>query len=433
MTPEIKNRINQIHQSRVPEGYKETKAGFAPVDWTEVRLGDIYIERKEAGNAALPLLMVSIHFGVSDGEIDEEDLPKTVKRIEDKSQYKRAAMGDLVFNMMRAWQGAVGTVCTEGMVSPAYIVAKPIGPVNPQFMNYYMKTSRMVYTMRRQSYGVTDFRLRLYWDSFTQIQCALPPIKEQQKIAEILTTQDKVIELKEKLIEEKRQQKKYLMQQLLTGKKRLPLSDEEWGKVGFDEIFTFGSTNTFSREFMEKDFCGPKNIHYGDVLVKYPEILDVSNNDIPALTLEAGNTVKECASNGDIIIADTAEDLMAGKVVEIQNIGKARIAAGLHTMLCKPASGYFVPGWLGYFMNSEYYHNQLIPYIAGVKVMSISKGNILKTHLLVPSMQEQKMIVTVLSTADQEISLLQQSLEQEKQKKKALMQLLLTGIVGVSA
>ena len=83
-------------------------------------------------------------------------------------------------------------------------------------------------------------------------------------------------------------------------------------------------------------------------------------------------------------------------------------------------------------MNSEYYHNQLIPYIAGVKVMSISKGNILNTHLLVPTLQEQKIIVTILSAADQEISLLQQSLEQEKQKKKALMQLLLTGIVRVN-
>ena len=76
MTPEIKNRIDQIRQGRLPEGYKETKVGIVPADWTEASLGDIYIERKEAGNATLPLLMVSIHSGVSDGEIDEEDLPK---------------------------------------------------------------------------------------------------------------------------------------------------------------------------------------------------------------------------------------------------------------------------------------------------------------------------------------------------------------------
>ncbi len=432
MIPEIKNRIEQIQQGKLPTDYKETNAGIVPVDWTEVCLGDIYIERKEAGNDMLPLLMVSIHSGVSDGEVDEESLPKKVKRIEDKSQYKRAAVGDLVFNMMRAWQGAVGTVYTEGMVSPAYIVAKPIGLANSQFMNYYMKTSRMVYAMRRQSYGVTDFRLRLYWDSFTPIQCVLPPIKEQQKIAEILTVQDKIIELKEKLITEKQQQKKYLMQQLLSGRKRLPEFNNEWKKVQFNDVLAFGSTNTFSRDNMQKDAAGVRNIHYGDIFVKYHEVLDGSCNIIPSLVPEASRKVKEYVSNGDIIIADTAEDTTAGKTIEIQNIGATKMVAGLHTMLCRPICDYFVSGWLGYFMNSEYYHNQLIPYIAGVKVMSISKQNIIKTHLLVPTKQEQKEIVSLLSAANEEINLLQQSLEQERQKKKALMQLLLTGIVRVN-
>ena len=70
-----------------------------------------------------------------------------------------------------------------------------------------------------------------------------------------------------------------------------------------------------------------------------------------------------------------------------------KVAAGLHTMLCKPIKGCFVPGWLGYYMNSETYHKQLAPYIAGVKVMSISKGNIVKTHILMPPIEEQTAIV----------------------------------------
>ena len=158
MTPEARNRTDQIRHGNVPEGYKETRMGIVPCDWVEVCLGDIYTERKESGNENLPLLMVSIHTGVSDGEVDEDDLPKKVKRIEDKSQYKRAATGDLVFNMMRAWQGAIGTVRTEGMVSPAYIVARPNDKVYPLFMDYYMKTPRTVGVINRQSYGVTDFR-----------------------------------------------------------------------------------------------------------------------------------------------------------------------------------------------------------------------------------------------------------------------------------
>ena len=146
MTLKEKRRIDQLRHGIVPEGYKRTKVGICPEDWVENVLGDIYTERKEPGKEGLPLLMVSIHSGVSDGEVGEKDLPKRFKRIEDKSQYKRAVVGDLVFNMMRAWQGAIGSVRTEGMVSPAYVVAKPNDMVDPLFMDYYMKTNRMVHT-----------------------------------------------------------------------------------------------------------------------------------------------------------------------------------------------------------------------------------------------------------------------------------------------
>lgn len=88
MKPEIKQRIEQIHWGEVPEGYVKTPQGVVPADWKRYTFGDIYAERKEPGNDDLPLLMVSIHSGVSDGEVDEAELPKRVKRIKDKSQYK---------------------------------------------------------------------------------------------------------------------------------------------------------------------------------------------------------------------------------------------------------------------------------------------------------------------------------------------------------
>ena len=237
MTPKIKLRIDQIRRGEIPKGYIRTVSGISPTDWKRYTFGDIYTERKEPGSEELPLLMVSIHSGVSDGEVDEEDLPKKVKRIADKSQYKKAVSGDLVFNMMRAWQGAIGTVRTTGMVSPAYIVAEPNDTVYPLFMDYYTRTPQMINQIDRQSYGVTDFRKRLYWDSFIPIGCILPPVAEQQKIAAILTTQDKVIELKEKRLAEKQRQKKYLMQQLLTGKKRLPGFNGAWKVDRLGKLF----------------------------------------------------------------------------------------------------------------------------------------------------------------------------------------------------
>lgn len=258
-----------------------------------------------------------------------------------------------------------------------------------------------------------------------------PDELEQQKIATILSTQDKVIELKEKRLAQKQQQKKYLMQQLLTGKKRLPGFNEKWKVEKFSEIFDFLSTNTLSRDNLFEGVGAIQNIHYGDILTKFDEVIDLDCVCLPSIKESAIPNNCATVKSGDIIIADTAEDLTAGKAVEVQNIGDRVIYSGLHTMLCRPKEQLFSDGWLGFYMNSEAYHKQLIPYIAGVKVMAISKSNIVKTYIAIPSKAEQAAIVEILSTADHEIDLLQKSIEAEKQKKKALMQLLLTGKVRV--
>lgn len=258
-----------------------------------------------------------------------------------------------------------------------------------------------------------------------------PDELEQQKIATILSTQDKVIELKEKLLAQKQQQKKYLMQQLLTGKKRLPGFNEKWKVEKFSEIFDFLSTNTLSRDNLFEGVGAIQNIHYGDILTKFDEVIDLDCVCLPSIKDSAIPNKCATVKSGDIIIADTAEDLTAGKVVEVQNIGDRVIYSGLHTMLCRPKEQLFSDGWLGFYMNSEAYHKQLIPYIAGVKVMAISKSNIVKTYIAIPSKAEQAAIVEILSTADREIDLIQKFIEAEKQKKKALMQLLLTGKVRV--
>ena len=131
-------------------------------EWEEKTLGELYTERNERGNDSLQILSVSIHDGVSDGELDEEGLGKVVRRSEDKSTYKHVYEGDLVFNMMRAWQGAIGVVKSEGMISPAYISAIPNGDVYPPFMVFALRRKSAVDQINNLSYGVTDFRKRLY-------------------------------------------------------------------------------------------------------------------------------------------------------------------------------------------------------------------------------------------------------------------------------
>lgn len=400
MKAETKQRIEQIRRGEVPERYVKTALGLAPANWKRYTFGDIYTERKEPGDENLPLLMVSIHSGVSDGEVDAAELPKQVKRIEDKSQYKKAVSGDLVFNMMRAWQGAIGTVRTTGMVSPAYIVAEPNGKAYPLFMDYYSRTPQMINQIDRQSYGVTDFRKRLYWDSFAPISCTLPPIEEQQKIAAILTTQDRVIELKGKRLAEKQRQKKYLMQQLLTGKKRLPGFAFEVEKTNIKAISTY-SVSTISQTMLES--------YEGKQL--YPVFnansiaghVDFYENECPYISI-----IKDGAGIGRVRLCEA-------KSSTIGTMGCIHARKGISIIFL-----YYLLEQVDF---NKYSNGSTIPHLY-YKDYSCEKVRI-------PDIKEQAAIAEVLSTADREIELLQQDIEQEKQKKKALMQLLLTGIVRV--
>ena len=163
--------------------------------WEQRKLGELYTERNECGDDTLQILSVSIHSGVSDGELDTDGLGKMVRRSEDKSTYKHVYVGDLIFNMMRAWQGAIGTTKSEGMISPAYISAIPSDEVYPPFMSYLLRRKEAINQINNLSYGVTDFRKRLYWDSFVRVSCLLPSVEEQRYITEVLEKIDTLITL----------------------------------------------------------------------------------------------------------------------------------------------------------------------------------------------------------------------------------------------
>lgn len=160
--------------------------GEVPAHWEVLRIGSLFSEVTESGNDALPILSVSIHEGVSDREFEEEELDRKVTRSEDKTKYKAVSPNDLVFNMMRAWQGGFGTVEVRGMVSPAYIVARPTCNILTDFVELNLRTTQGIEEVRRHSKGITDFRLRLYWDEFKDIRIALPLLDEQIDILDLI-------------------------------------------------------------------------------------------------------------------------------------------------------------------------------------------------------------------------------------------------------
>lgn len=208
----------------------------------------------------------------------------------------------------------------------------------------------------------------------------------------------------------------------------LGLLPEDWEVVKLGEIFRFISNNTFSRDFLCED-GEIKNIHYGDVLIKYGSTLDVSQSDIPAINTEILPSYQpKCfAEDGDIIIADTAEDETVCKATELWNIGGKQVVAGLHTMWCRPAQNTFAIRFLGYFMNTSLYHNQVLPLIQGIKVSSVSKSAIQGTWLCIPPIEEQRRIASALTSIDNLIDSLDRLIAKKRDIKQGAMQQLLSG------
>lgn len=222
------------------------------------------------------------------------------------------------------------------------------------------------------------------------------------------------------------------MQELLTGKKRLPGFSDEWRSHIFGEVFDFIPNNAFTRAQMASN-GKVKNIHYGDILTKYGAYIDGNNTSIPYIAKEVdlSRFADRCyLQSGDIIIADTAEDESVGKALEVINV-RSPILAGQHTLLCRPKVK-FADKFLGYYLNSNYYHDQLLPYIVGTKVSSVNKANVSQTKLIVPEIEEQKAIAQILSNIDSEIDALEQKLSKYRQVKQGMMQQLLTGKIRLT-
>lgn len=202
------------------------------------------------------------------------------------------------------------------------------------------------------------------------------------------------------------------------------LNNGEWEVKRFDESFSFLPNNTLSRAELNYEKGSTKNIHYGDVLIKFGECLDVEKEELPFITDESVANKYQNAKlqNGDVVIADTAEDETVGKCTEIVGMTNETVVSGLHTMPIRPQIP-FAQSFLGFYLNSESYRCQLRPLMQGVKVTSLSKTAINKTTILCPkSIEEQKKIAQTLTALDDLIAATNEKLEQMKAYKKGLMQ-----------
>jgi type I restriction enzyme S subunit len=397
--------------------------------YTEVCFGDIFEEYSETTSdiEQYPLYSLTIERGV----ISKPDrYIRSFLITKETDSYKIVPPKAFVYNPMNLRFGAL-KVCHEKFpvaVSQYYNV---FGLKDDEIIKYwenYLTTTKMLNYYFSIATGSLVEKLRVHYSQFITICKSIPSRDEQIKIGKFVDSIENMISTQEEIVKNLNDQKKSLIHKIFSQEIRFKAVDgsefPEWVEKRFLDVFEFQQNNTFSRNELTTDKLNVMNIHYGDVLVKYNNIVDCEQANLPYIIDEVSLNKYKCESyiqSGDIIIVDTAEDMTVGKAVEIINVNSLKILSGLHTMLCRPKSK-FISKYLGYFLNSKVYHNQLNPLITGIKVSSISKSNISDTVIIFPCLEEQLKIVNCLSTFDTQVDNETAILENWKVQKKALLQ-----------
>lgn len=421
MTPEVKERIEQIRNGIVPEGYKKTVAGIMPKTWRQVRIGDVCIvnplrpKKQEERVTFLGMADVS-----EEGRLINPSIVDCTKVSKGFTPFERGDI--LVAKITPCFENGKGADTSDlptrqGYGSTEFHVLR-CKDIDRQYMFLHTTSYEFRRKLESEMTGSAGQK-RVQTESVASYLIGLPSADEQQRIAEILTVQDKAIELKEKLVVEKRQQKKYLMQQILSGKKRLPGFTGSWKMQELSSVII--EVNERSR-----------------VNNQYP-ILSSTTTGVMLSTDYYSHRQRASKDNTGYKVLRKNQ-----LVFSPQNIWLGNINVNLTFDIGIVSPSYRVfdfygdndPKFWGYmFKTHQAFQKYETVLSSGASVCrkNLDSEAFLKLPFVVPSANEQKAIAGVLDNIDKEIELLRQDLEQEKQKKKALMQLLLTGIVRVNA
>lgn len=419
-------------------GYKRTEVGVIPEDWQVSQIGDLrpFVTSGSRGWAAFysehgaPFIRITnltrdcIYPDLTD--LRFVCLPK------DDSEGARTQLNenDLLISIT-ADIGIVGYV-SHCFPRPAYInqhialIRFDERKTNSKFITYFLASE----TPQKLFRALTDSGAKAGMNLTTvqQIRVALPPTKaEQEAIARALSDTDALIEALEQLIAKKRHIKQGAMQELLTGKRRLPGFSGEWDKKTFGDVFEFYSTATNSRSDLSDD-GDTFYIHYGDIHTKYHNHLDFNSEQPPKIDRSRCKNAT-LLKNGDWVMADASEDFEGvGKSIEIMGLAEGVSAvAGLHTFLLREKEKTFEPGFKGHLGNLKSLHNQYLRVATGLKVYGVSKTALKDLVLPVPSPDEQIAITEMLTDMDAEIAALETQLAKTRQLKQGMMHELLTG------
>lgn len=425
MRDKIRKRIEAVRRGEVPEGYRKSGPYLIPAGWEIERLGNMSEckSRPNRDGKERPIYSVTNR----DGFVPQsEQFEKGSYQDLDKSTYKVVKRGEFAYNPARVNVGSIGRLCEvdEAAVSSLYVCISLDERLDGAFFDCWTKTQDFQREISRNLEG--SVREYLFYENFSNIRMPLPPVREQQKIADILAACDRVIELKQTRVEELKQLKKTCLAKMFpregedVPELRFPGFTAPWEQRKVGDLAQFSKGTGYSKSDLKES--GTPIILYGRLYTKYETVIaDVD-------TFANAKTGSVYSRGGEVIVpasGETAEDISIASVVE-----KPGVLLGGDLNIITPL-GDLDSTFLAISITNGKPHSDMAKMAQGKSVVHLHNTDLEKINLSYPSHKEQLQISAFFRHIDTLITLHQRELEAEQQKKKALMQLLLTGLVRV--
>ncbi len=389
-----------IEKTEYKKGYKKTKLGWIPEDWEIVKSWKLFHNYSKKNNKQEELLSVTQDKGVIPRSMVEARIAMPEGST---SSYKLVEKGDFVISL-RSFQGGIEYSEYRGVVSPAYTILKRNLAISDGYYKQWFKSSEFIARLGVAIIGIRDGK-QISYEDFSMLPICYPPLKEQEKIAEILSAWDDGIETLEKLIEQKEILKKATMQKLF-------LEKESWKMMRFDKIF--------------KDFC-KKNCPEGRLLSATQE-----KGVIPRDMLSGKVMSPEGSLDGyKLIEADDFVISLRSFQGGLEYSKYRGILSPAYTVL-KNIIDIDKDFYRHFFKSYKFIEKYLSISVIGIRDgKQISYSDLSSVKIPYPPLEEQEKIGKILNCYDEELQLLNSKLEKLKEQKKGLMQKLLTGKIRV--
>ena len=384
-------------------------AGFTD-PWEQRKLGEL----TESYSGGTPAAGESEFYGgsipfIRSAEIAAEstELFLTEKGYESSSA-RMVKPGDVLYALYGATSGEVAVSRQKGAINQAILAILPRDDCDARYITAWLR--------KQKGYIVTTYlqggQGNLSGVIVKNLEVFIPSLPEQQKIGFMLSHLDSLITLHQRKYDKLCVLKKSMLDKMfpkggsLYPEIRFAGFTDPWEQRKLGEELGFLRNNTLSRAELSDSEGTVFDIHYGDVLIKYGSVLDAEKADVPRIANDAvaNRQTCDCLQDGDVIIADTAEDSAVGKCTELCNSAGKKVFSGLHTMPLRPMRKY-ASGYLGHYLNSPAFHDQLLPLMQGIKVISVSRSAIEDMTMSVPSVAEQASIGAFFDRLDSLITL----------------------------